>query len=94
MRQPRYEIRPVEVGGRTQWHWRLRATNGEVVCSGENYKSKNGATQGVEGHRRNALRAVVVVLDEIDNQRPERSYARSAKSTARADRQPTKEQTT
>lgn len=66
MRQPKYEIRPVEVGGRTQWHWRLRATNGQIVSSGEHYKSKNGARQGVAGHRRIALRAIVVELDAMD----------------------------
>lgn len=78
-RLPKYEIRPFDAGGRTLWHWRLRATNGEIVSSGEHYKTKGGAAQGVEGHRRNALRAVVVVLDEIDNQRPEKADARSVK---------------
>ena len=66
-RMPKYEIRPVDVGGRTQWHWRLRATNGEIVCSGEHYKTKGGARQGIEGHRRNALRAVVVELEALSD---------------------------
>ena len=45
-----------------EWRWRLKAINGQVISSGEGYKSKQGALRGVAGHTRSAMRARIVVL--------------------------------
>jgi uncharacterized protein YegP (UPF0339 family) len=40
----------VEIGqGRDlQWYWHLKTANGEIVCQGEGYVSKEGRRSGVE----------------------------------------------
>ncbi len=45
------------------WRWRLIASNGEKVASGEGYKTRNGAIRGTESMRRNATQARLKVLD-------------------------------
>ncbi|RZJ08026.1 MAG: DUF1508 domain-containing protein [Rubrivivax sp.] len=56
---PKFEIYQ-NAGG--EWAWRLKAANGEIVGAGEGYKTRRGATSGVEAARRAASRAKVVVL--------------------------------
>lgn len=34
--------------GPPQWRWRLRATNGEVVASGEGFVDKGGVLDGIQ----------------------------------------------
>ena len=58
MNIPKYEVYP----SGTEWRWRLRARNGEVMASGEGYKRKAGALRGVEAHRKASAEARVVVL--------------------------------
>ena len=41
------------------WRWHLRAANGEIVASGEGYRTKAGVLAGIAGFRRSATRAVV-----------------------------------
>lgn len=41
------------------FRWRLKAANGEIVASGEAYRSKAGALQAIEGVKRAAAAAVV-----------------------------------
>lgn len=43
--------------------WRLKASNGRIVASGEGYKTRAGARAGVKAHRRAAATAKVVELD-------------------------------
>ncbi len=44
----------------SQFRWRLKAADGEVVASGEAYETLAGATEGVEAVRRAAAVATVV----------------------------------
>jgi len=43
----------------SQFRWRLKAANGEIVASGEAYKTKAGATNGIEAVKRAAAAATV-----------------------------------
>jgi len=43
----------------TQYRWRLKAANGEIVASGEAYKTLSGAKDGVEAVKRAAAAATV-----------------------------------
>ncbi|TDC46556.1 DUF1508 domain-containing protein [Jiangella ureilytica] len=42
-----------------QYRFRLKAGNGETIAVGEAYASKNGALNGIDSIRRNAVDAVV-----------------------------------
>ncbi len=42
-----------------QYRWRLKAANGEIIASSESYKSKDGASNGIESVRTNAANATV-----------------------------------
>lgn len=46
-----------------EWRWRLKARNGEIVASGEGYKTKAGAMRGAAAMQRAAASAMVVALD-------------------------------
>lgn len=46
-----------------EWRWRLKASNGRIVASGEGYKTKAGAKQGAQALQRAARLARVVVLE-------------------------------
>jgi uncharacterized protein len=43
----------------SQYRWRLKAANGEIVASGEGYESKAGAKEGCEAVKRAAAAATV-----------------------------------
>ena len=43
-----------------EYRFNLKASNGEVIASGEGYSSKSGALAGIESVRRNAADAEVV----------------------------------
>jgi hypothetical protein len=45
------------------FRWRLKAGNGEVVATGEEYSTKDGAVKGCEAVARAAEKAEVVVVD-------------------------------
>jgi uncharacterized protein len=55
----KYEVYQDAAG---QWRWRLAASNGRIVASGEGYKRVAGALRGVAAHRRAAATARVAVL--------------------------------
>ena len=42
------------------YRFRLRATNGQVIATGQGYKSKKSCLQGIESVKRNAPVAEVV----------------------------------
>jgi uncharacterized protein YegP (UPF0339 family) len=44
---------------RRRWTFRLRASNGEIVCSGELYNTKAAARAGIEAVREAASTAVI-----------------------------------
>jgi uncharacterized protein YegP (UPF0339 family) len=56
----RFEVYEAQDG---EWRWRLIARNGEIVASGEGYKTRNGAIRGTEALRRAAAQARVKILE-------------------------------
>lgn len=47
----KFELKPASNG---QYHFNLKAGNGEIILSSETYTSKSGAENGVESVRKNA----------------------------------------
>ncbi len=45
--------------GRGEYRFRLKASNGEIVATGESYKSKSGVKDGIEAVKRAAASATV-----------------------------------
>ncbi|HPR09443.1 YegP family protein [Candidatus Saccharibacteria bacterium] len=45
------------------WRWRLKAGNGEVVATGEEYTTKDGAMRGCEAVARAAGSADIVEVE-------------------------------
>ncbi|MBN9153598.1 MAG: YegP family protein [Microbacterium sp.] len=43
-----------------EWRFRLKASNGQVIATGEGYSSKAGALNGIESIKTNAPGAEVV----------------------------------
>ncbi len=46
------------------YRWRLKAGNGEVVATGEEYASKDGAVRGCEAVARAASEAEIVEVEK------------------------------
>lgn len=42
-----------------EFRWRLKAANGEIIASGQGYKSKASTESGIESVRKNAPTAVL-----------------------------------
>lgn len=42
------------------FRWRMRANNGEIVASGQSYKTKASCKKGIESIKRTAAKAQVV----------------------------------
>ncbi|MGV2903065.1 YegP family protein [Microbacterium sp. AGC62] len=47
----------------SEYRFRLKAGNGEVIATGEGYSSKSAALNGIDAVRRNAADAEVVEVD-------------------------------
>ncbi len=47
------------------YRWRLKAGNGEVVATGEEYTTKDGAIKGCEAVIRAATSAEIVEIKEV-----------------------------
>ncbi len=45
------------------YRFRLRATNGQVIATGQGYKSKKSCLQGIESVKKNAPEAPVVEVE-------------------------------
>ena len=58
---PKFEIYKDTV---EKFRFRLKATNGEVIASGEAYESKDGCMNGIESVRTNAPIAEIVDLTQ------------------------------
>lgn len=41
-------------GADADWYWHLKAPNGQIIASGEGYKTKAGVLRGIQAHRRHA----------------------------------------
>lgn len=59
MKTPKYEY---DRGINGEWYWHLKAPNGQIVSSGEGYKTEAGVQRGIEAHRRIASTLRVVRL--------------------------------
>lgn len=46
-----------------EWRWRLKARNGQIVASGEGYKTRGGVLSGIKAHRRIAITELVVEVE-------------------------------
>lgn len=46
-----------------KWRFRLKASNGEVIATGQGYSSKASAKNGIESVKQNAAAAAVVEVE-------------------------------
>ena len=46
-----------------EWYFRLRATNGKIVCQSEGYSRKRNALKGIAAIKKCAGKARVVILE-------------------------------
>ncbi len=56
-KHPKFEVYTDKAG---EFRFRLKATNGEIIATGEGYASKAGCKNGIESIRKNADSPVVV----------------------------------
>ena len=57
-KHPKFEVYKDKAG---EFRFRLKATNGEIILTGESYKAKAGCLKGIESIRNNAPESPVVV---------------------------------
>ena len=57
-KNPKFEVYTDKRG---EFRFRLKATNGQIIATGEGYKAKAGCLNGIESIRKNAPDAPVVV---------------------------------
>ena len=57
-KHPKFEIYKDKAG---EFRFRLKATNGQVIATGEGYKAMAGCKNGIESIKKNAPDAVVVM---------------------------------
>lgn len=46
-----------------EFRFRLKARNGQVIASGESYKTKSGVLNGIASIKRNAADAAIIDVD-------------------------------
>jgi len=56
-KNPKFEVYTDKAG---EFRFRLKATNGQIIATGEGYKSKSGCMNGIESVKKNAADAAVV----------------------------------
>ncbi|MBA7502947.1 hypothetical protein ES706_01552 [subsurface metagenome] len=59
MAEPKFEVYKDE---KSEYRFRLRAPNGEIIAVGEAYASKAGCMNGIESVKENAPKAKIVDL--------------------------------
>ena len=57
VKNPKFEVYLDKAG---EYRFRLTATNGQIIATGEGYKSKAGCMNGIESIKKNAPDAAVV----------------------------------
>lgn len=57
LKHPKYEVYTDKAG---EYRFRLKARNGEIIATGEGYKSKASCLNGIESIKKNAPEAEVV----------------------------------
>ena len=60
-KNPKFEMYTDKAG---EYRFRLKASNGQIIATGEGYRSKAGCQNGIESVRRNAADAPVVEEEE------------------------------
>jgi uncharacterized protein YegP (UPF0339 family) len=45
-----------------EYRFRLKATNGEIIATGEGYKTKQGCKEGIDSIKKNSPQAEIVDL--------------------------------
>ncbi len=56
-KNPKFEVYTDKAG---EFRFRLKASNGQIIATGEGYKSKSGCMNGIESVKKNAPEADVV----------------------------------
>ncbi len=56
-KNPKFEVYTDKAG---EFRFRLKATNGQIIATGEGYKSKSGCMNGIESVKKNAADADIV----------------------------------
>ncbi len=49
-----------------EFRFRLKASNGQVIATGESYKTKAGVLNGIASIKRNAADAAIVEVDDTN----------------------------
>lgn len=57
-KHPKFEVYKDKAG---EFRFRLKATNGQIIATGEGYKALAGCMNGIESIKKNAVDAAVVV---------------------------------
>lgn len=57
VKHPKFEVYQDKAG---EYRFRLKATNGEIIATGEGYKAKAGCMNGIESIKKNAPDADIV----------------------------------
>ncbi len=60
-KHPKFEMYLDKAG---EYRFRLKAKNGEIIATGENYKAKAGCLNGIDSIKRNAPESPVVKIEE------------------------------
>ncbi|WP_299447739.1 YegP family protein [uncultured Phascolarctobacterium sp.] len=59
-KHPKFEIYKDKAG---EYRFRLKATNGQIIATGEGYKAMAGCKNGIESIRKNSVDAKIVVVE-------------------------------
>ena len=57
---PKFEVYADKAG---EFRFRLKATNGQVIVTGEGYKAMHGCKNGIESIRKNSVDAKIIVVE-------------------------------
>ena len=57
MSMPKYEVYRDAAG---EWRWRLKASNGQIIASGQGYATERSCRDGIESVKKHAAAAEVV----------------------------------
>lgn len=60
-KHPKFEVYLDKAG---EFRFRLKATNGEIIATGEGYKARSGVMNGIESIKKNAPDAEIVKLEK------------------------------
>ncbi len=67
VKSPKFEVYKDKAG---DFRFRLRSSNGQIVCSGENYTTLQAVLDGIESIRKNVINATVVDQSEGAAKKP------------------------